>query len=138
MGYMMRHSWTPCIEFAVDGDVYQNVLYGPGYYDNRYWTMYKLPMFGCISAEEVIREIKNFTDEFSQANVRVIGFDSLRQVQTSGFIGIEQRPHCLIVLYKNLNISTNQLVRYQRIIGFYTSQPSLNFKDQLKNFKDQL
>jgi len=26
-----------------------------GYYDNRYWTMYKLPMFGCTDASQVRR-----------------------------------------------------------------------------------
>merc|ERR1712118_488215 len=57
--YMIRSSWTPCLEFSDDGDIYLNTRMGPGYYDNRYWTMYKLPMFGCTDPTEVLREIEN-------------------------------------------------------------------------------
>merc|ERR1711959_297212 len=84
--YMLRNSWTPCLEFSEDGDIYLNTRLGPGYYDNRYWSLYKLPMFGCTDASEVIREIENCKKEFSSAKVRVVGFDSTRQVQTVGFI----------------------------------------------------
>jgi ribulose-bisphosphate carboxylase small chain len=84
--FMIRNAWTPCLEFSVDGDVYLNTRMGPGYYDNRYWSMYKLPMFGCTDASEVIREIDNCKSEFRDAKVRILGFDSKRQVQTSGFI----------------------------------------------------
>merc|ERR1719389_1036248 len=86
LDYMIRNSWTPSLEFSEDGDVYLNTRMGPGYYDNRYWSMYKLPMFGCTDTNEVIREIDNCTKEFPTAKVRVIGFDSSRQVQTAGFI----------------------------------------------------
>merc|ERR1712039_1124919 len=30
---------------------------GPALYENRYWTMWKLPMFGCQSGDEVLAEI---------------------------------------------------------------------------------
>merc|ERR1711862_770007 len=83
---MIRSSWTPCLEFSDDGDIYLNTRMGPGYYDNRYWTMYKLPMYGCTDPSEVIREIDNSKQEFRTAKVIVLGFDSVRQVQTSGFI----------------------------------------------------
>merc|ERR1712216_714896 len=84
--YMIHSNWTPCLEFSDDGDIYLNTRMGPGYYDNRYWTMYKLPMFGCTDPSEVIREIENCKSEFRNAKVRVIGFDSIQQVQTAGFI----------------------------------------------------
>ena len=84
--YMVRNSWTPCLEFSDDGDIYVNTLMGPGYYDNRYWTMYKLPMYGCMNSAEVVREIENCKREYPNAKIRIIGFDSRRQVQTSGFI----------------------------------------------------
>merc|ERR1712013_245030 len=84
--YMIRSNWTPCLEFSDDGDIYLNTRMGPGYYDNRYWTLYKLPMFGCTDPSEVIREIENCKSEFQNAKVRVIGFDSIQQVQTAGFI----------------------------------------------------
>merc|ERR1712193_407270 len=84
--YMIRNNWTPSLEFSDDGDIYLNTRMGPGYYDNRYWSMYKLPMFGCNDSTAVIQEIENCKKEFPNAKVRVIGFDSKRQVQTAGFI----------------------------------------------------
>merc|ERR1711998_816533 len=84
--YMIRNDWTPCLEFSEDGDVYLNTRMGPGYYDNRYWSMYKLPMFGCSNSADVLREIENCKKEFPNAKIRVVGFDSVRQVQSVGFI----------------------------------------------------
>merc|ERR1712025_253746 len=84
--YMIRSAWTPCLEFSDDGDIYLNTRMGPGYYDNRYWTMYKLPMYGCNDTLEVIREIEACKSEFPNAKVRILGFDPLRQVQTTGFL----------------------------------------------------
>merc|ERR1712093_216979 len=86
LDYMIRNSWTPCLEFSDDGDIYLNTRMGPGYYDNRYWSMYKLPLFGCTNSADVIREIDNCKSEFPNSKVRVLGFDSIKQVQTSGFI----------------------------------------------------
>merc|ERR1711920_1134652 len=86
--YMIRNNWTPSLEFSDDGDIYLNTRMGPGYYDNRYWSMYKLPMFGCNDSTAVIQEIENCKKEFPNAKVRVIGFDSKRQVQTAGFIDV--------------------------------------------------
>merc|ERR1711939_189426 len=83
--YMIRNGWTPCLEFSDDGDIYVNTIMGPGYYDNRYWSMYKLPMFGCSDSSEVVREIENCKREFPTSKVRVLGFDPRKQVQTSGF-----------------------------------------------------
>lgn len=83
---MIRNGWTSCIEHSEDGDIYLNTRMGPGYYDNRYWTMYKLPMFGCTNSAEVIREVDSCKSEFRNSRVRVIGFDPKRQVQTAGFI----------------------------------------------------
>jgi ribulose-bisphosphate carboxylase small chain len=84
--FMMKNKWTPCLEISGDGDVYLNTAMGPGYYDNRYWSLYKLPMFGCTNAQEVINAIESCKSDFPQAKIRVIGFDSWKQVQTAGFI----------------------------------------------------
>merc|ERR1712084_72820 len=84
--YMIKNKWTPCLEVAEDGDIYLNTRMGPGYYDNRYWSMYKLPMFGCSNSESVVQEIENCKREFQNAKIRVIGFDPIKQVQTAGFI----------------------------------------------------
>jgi ribulose-bisphosphate carboxylase small chain len=84
--FMIKNHWTPCLEVSDDGDIYLNTAMGPNYYDNRYWSLYKLPMFGCTDPNEVIREIEACKREFPNAKVRVIAFDSKRQVQTAGFI----------------------------------------------------
>merc|ERR1712039_209726 len=84
--FMIKNHWTPCLEVSDDGDIYLNTAMGPNYYDNRYWSLYKLPMFGCTDPNEVLREIEACKREFPAAKVRVIAFDSKRQVQTAGFI----------------------------------------------------
>merc|ERR1711930_27724 len=84
--YMIKNKWTPCLEIASDGDIYLNTRMGPGYYDNRYWSMYKLPMFGANNARDVVDAIESCRREFPQAKIRVMGFDSTKQVQTAGFI----------------------------------------------------
>merc|ERR1719146_149999 len=84
--YMIRNNWTPCLEISDDGDIYLNTRMGPGYYDNRYWSLYKLPMFGCTDSGDVIREIDNCEREFPNSKIRCLGFDSLRQIQTVAFI----------------------------------------------------
>jgi ribulose-bisphosphate carboxylase small chain len=84
--YMITNNWTPALEFSDDGDIYLNTQLGPGYYDNRYWSMYKLPMFGCHDPAEVVREIDSCKKEFPNAKVRVVAFDSVKQVQAAAFI----------------------------------------------------
>merc|ERR1719240_1988265 len=86
IGFMLRNNWAPALEFSEDPDIYLNTRMGPGYYDNRYWSLYKLPMFGCSDPNEVVREIEACKREFPSAKIRVIAFDSKRQVQTAGFI----------------------------------------------------
>merc|ERR1711964_59948 len=81
----IRNNWTPCLEFSEDGDIYVNTLMGPGFYDNRYWSMYKLPMYGCTDSSEVLREVENCKNEFKNSKVRVVGFDAKRQVQSCSF-----------------------------------------------------
>lgn len=36
----------------------------------RYWSMYKLPMFGCNDASQVLTEIQNATKTFPTAYIR--------------------------------------------------------------------
>merc|ERR1712187_330072 len=84
--FMIKNRWTPCLEISGDGDIYLNTAMGPGYYDNRYWSLYKLPIFGCTDSYEVIKAIETCKREMPMAKVRVIGFDSQKQVQTAGFI----------------------------------------------------
>merc|ERR1711990_181459 len=86
--YLVANGWSPCIEFASQEEADTNQLFfaGPALYENRYWTMWKLPMFGCQSGEEVLAEINECQKEYPGYRVRVVGFDRIRQVQMAGFI----------------------------------------------------
>ncbi len=50
-----------------------------GYYDNRYWTMWKLPMFGCTDPSSVLTEISRCTKAFPQAYIRLVSRSPLRR-----------------------------------------------------------
>lgn len=92
--YIIRSGWTPCLEFseaefAYVSSTHTNHIHGTNYcnyFDNRYWTMYKLPMFGCQDAGQVLQEIANATRSFPTAYVRIISFDPVRQVQMSSLL----------------------------------------------------
>ena len=67
--YLLNNGWTPCIEFEdeahayADGHGWSNMdsSINAGYYDNRYWVMWKLPMYGCTNTDEVLAECKACT-----------------------------------------------------------------------------
>merc|ERR1719478_1828165 len=89
--YLVNNGWVPCVEFANQEDGFAiggnsaNVM-SPGYYDNRHWTMYKLPMYGCTDPGQVLEEIYNCKMENPGCFVRLLGFDNVRQVQCAGLI----------------------------------------------------
>ena len=56
------------------------------YNDNRYWTMWKLPMFGCSAGDQVLGEVTACTKAFPDAYIRLVAFDAIRQVQITGFL----------------------------------------------------
>ncbi|KAL4577602.1 hypothetical protein LXL04_013712 [Taraxacum kok-saghyz] len=85
--YLLRNKWVPCLEFELEhGFVYREHHASPGYYDGRYWTMWKLPMFGCTDAAQVLKEVGECKKEYPEAFIRIIGFDNVRQVQCISFI----------------------------------------------------
>jgi len=85
--YLLRSGWVPCLEFEVkDGFVYREHHASPGYYDGRYWTMWKLPMFGCTDSSQVLKELEEAKKAYPHAFIRIIGFDNKRQVQCISFI----------------------------------------------------
>eukprot|EP01024_Parvocaulis_polyphysoides_P019549 TRINITY_DN1889_c0_g1_i7.p2 TRINITY_DN1889_c0_g1~~TRINITY_DN1889_c0_g1_i7.p2 ORF type:complete len:181 (-),score=18.06 TRINITY_DN1889_c0_g1_i7:65-607(-) len=91
--YILRNNWTPCLEFASADQAYadhKNTIRmgdcASTYQDNRYWTMWKLPMFGCTDGSQVLSEIQNCTKVFPDAYIRLVCFDANRQVQISGFL----------------------------------------------------
>ncbi|GMH43176.1 hypothetical protein BSKO_11098 [Bryopsis sp. KO-2023] len=91
--YITRNGWTPCLEFSDIDHAYissdECVRFGTistNYNDNKYWTMWKLPMFGCTDPSQVQVEIDNCIRTFPNAFLRIVGFDSIRQVQVAGFL----------------------------------------------------
>merc|ERR1711972_1055105 len=80
--YMTKIGATPCLESRAFS----------GYYDNRYWTMWKLPMFGCTDPSQVLAEVAACKAAFPDAYIRVCGFNNLRQVQVVSFIVNRPRP----------------------------------------------
>ncbi len=90
--YLLRNKWVPCLEFELEkGWVYREHHRSPGYYDGRYWTMWKLPMFGCTMASQVLIELEEAKKAYPNSFVRIIGFDNVRQVQCISFIAAKPK-----------------------------------------------
>jgi len=85
--YLIRNGWIPCLEFELGNAYpYREHNKSPGYYDGRYWTMWKLPMYGCTDPVQVLKELDEAVATYPTAHVRIVGFDSNRQVQCCSFI----------------------------------------------------
>ena len=84
--YLLRNNWVPCLEFSKLGFVFRENATSPGYYDGRYWTMWKLPMFGCTDATQVYAELEECKKAYPDNYIRILGFDNVRQVQCVMFI----------------------------------------------------
>ncbi|KAG5247545.1 hypothetical protein OIU76_029767 [Salix suchowensis] len=90
--YLLRSKWVPCLEFELEkGWVYREHARSPGYYDGRYWTMWKLPMFGCTEASQVLMELEEAKKTYPNSFIRIIGFDNVRQVQCCSFIAAKPK-----------------------------------------------
>jgi len=94
--YLTSNGLTPCLEFEAASSAYSDFRPGTDLsisscmYENRYWSMWKLPMFGCSDPEQVLREIANCRNAFPDCFVRLVGFDAKKQVQATGML--VQRP----------------------------------------------
>nr|P00870.1 RecName: Full=Ribulose bisphosphate carboxylase small subunit, chloroplastic 1; Short=RuBisCO small subunit 1 [Spinacia oleracea] len=87
VNYLLVKGWIPPLEFEVkDGFVYREHDKSPGYYDGRYWTMWKLPMFGGTDPAQVVNEVEEVKKAPPDAFVRFIGFNDKREVQCISFI----------------------------------------------------
>ncbi len=73
--YMISQGYIPAIEFSEDSAPEQH-----------YWTMWKLPLFNCNSPQEVLNEVRECRQEYSNSFIRVAGFDNIKQCQTISFI----------------------------------------------------
>lgn len=94
VGYLLKNKWTPCIEFDFPETSYAEPFFSKGFdssasagaYMNRYWVMWKLPMFGATDPDMVLSEIKKATKAFPNAFIRIVGFDAILQVQVVSFL----------------------------------------------------
>jgi len=91
--YIVNNGFIPTLEFAEAEQAYTKDVFTvrmgtgePGYYDNRYWTMWKLPMFGCTDPSQVLSEIRACENCFPNTYIRIVAFDNVRQVQCAGFL----------------------------------------------------
>ncbi|KAH7674816.1 Ribulose-bisphosphate carboxylase protein [Dioscorea alata] len=84
--YMISKGWVPCLEFDEMGKVHRTNSQIPGYYDGRYWTMWKLPMFGCVDSSQVLREIQECKKAYPNAYIRLLSFDNKKQCQCMSFV----------------------------------------------------
>ncbi|KAL9376821.1 hypothetical protein Peur_030941 [Populus x canadensis] len=84
--YMMKKGWIPCLEFDEVGSVRREHSRMPGYYDGRYWTLWKLPMFGCTDSSQVLEEIHECKKAYPDAYIRCLAFDNKHQGQCMAFV----------------------------------------------------
>ncbi|WOL08580.1 ribulose bisphosphate carboxylase small chain [Canna indica] len=84
--YMMSKGYTPCLEFDEVGQVHRTNSQIPGYYDGRYWTLWKLPMFGCTDSSQVLQEIEECKQAYPNAYIRLLSFDHKHQCQCMSFV----------------------------------------------------
>ncbi|MCU0532895.1 MAG: ribulose bisphosphate carboxylase small subunit [Hydrococcus sp. Prado102] len=73
--YLLDQGFIPGVEFEETPNP-----------DTHFWTMWKLPLFGANSAQEVLNEVRECRSEYSNSYIRVIGFDNIKQCQTMSFI----------------------------------------------------
>merc|ERR1711968_4256 len=78
INYMIGMGAVPCIEFDQNGEIFREHSNMPGYYDGRYWTMWKLPMFGATDAGAVMNEIMECKRNNPNSFIRVLGFDNIK------------------------------------------------------------
>ncbi|KAB1204251.1 Ribulose bisphosphate carboxylase small chain, chloroplastic [Morella rubra] len=84
--YMIKKGWIPCLEFDELGSIRRENSQMPGYYDGRYWTLWKLPMFGCNDSAQVLHEIQECKKTYPNAYIRCLAFDNKQQGQCMAFV----------------------------------------------------
>eukprot|EP00252_Welwitschia_mirabilis_P026108 TRINITY_DN8397_c0_g1_i1.p1 TRINITY_DN8397_c0_g1~~TRINITY_DN8397_c0_g1_i1.p1 ORF type:complete len:181 (-),score=35.44 TRINITY_DN8397_c0_g1_i1:193-735(-) len=90
--YIVSKGWIPCLEFDTKGQIHRENGKIPGYYDGRYWTLWKLPMFGCTDSAQVMREINECKKTYPNAYIRCLGFDNKKQTQCIAFVVHKPSP----------------------------------------------
>jgi ribulose-bisphosphate carboxylase small chain len=73
--YMFDQGFIPGVEFEKEPTP-----------ELHHWTLWKLPLFGATSPQDVLNEIRECRSEYSDSYIRVVGFDNIKQCQTVSFI----------------------------------------------------
>lgn len=73
--YVIDQGFIPAIEFNEDSNP-----------ETYYWTMWKLPLFGKASVQEVLNEVNECRNEYRDCYIRVVAFDNIKQCQVMSFI----------------------------------------------------
>nr|GMD43782.1 ribulose bisphosphate carboxylase small chain clone 512-like [Ipomoea batatas] len=84
--YIINKGWIPCLEFDQVGRQQRENSRMPGYYDGRYWTLWKLPMFGCTDSSQVLKEMEECKNTYPNAYIRCLAFDNVKKAQCMSFI----------------------------------------------------
>ncbi len=73
--YILNQGYIPAIEF--------NEVSEPTEF---YWTLWKLPLFGAKSTQDVLSEVQACRSQYASNYIRVVGFDNIKQCQILSFI----------------------------------------------------
>lgn len=76
--YLIGQGWTPAIEHE-----------HPGQATNHYWTMWKLPMFGEQTLQNVVEELEACRRAYPDHHIRILGYDNYTQSQGTAFVVYE-------------------------------------------------
>ncbi|KAK3020324.1 hypothetical protein RJ639_046536 [Escallonia herrerae] len=78
--YMIKKGWILALNSTRENSRI------PNYYDGRYWTLWKLPMFACNDPSQVLHEIQECKKTYPNAYIRCLAFDHLKQAQCMSFV----------------------------------------------------
>jgi ribulose-bisphosphate carboxylase small chain len=73
--YILSQGFIPAVEFNEQSEPTEF-----------YWTLWKLPLFNARSAQDVLGEVQQCRSQYGNCYIRVVGFDNIKQCQTSSFI----------------------------------------------------
>lgn len=73
--YILNQGYIPAIEFNETSEPTE-----------AYWTLWKLPLFGARSTQEVLNEVQSCRSQYPSNYIRVVGFDNIKQCQILSFI----------------------------------------------------
>ena len=78
IAYLISQGWTPAIEHE-----------HPSQATNHYWTMWKLPMFGEQTLDNVVAELEACRRVYPDHHIRLLGYDNYTQSQGTAFVVYE-------------------------------------------------